>query len=163
MCGSRQKAPGIAVRGIAAAIRTAPAVQRERHAAHPIPRNDERVDFPALTWGDRKADEEIRITLAELAMVMKIEMPSPVAVMIRPSADGHAVTTQAGKGNAQRDALLAIEQQIIARGARHVSNREAHASETRRNAALGEIMLIQPIHVRLDALTAGFIRLRPDP
>lgn len=93
MCGSRQEAPGIAVGGIAAAIGTAAAVQRERLPAHLVPRNDEGVDFPALTWGDPEADEEIRIPLAELAVVMKIEMPSPVAVLIRPSADGHPVTT----------------------------------------------------------------------
>ena len=134
--------PRISIRGVAATVRTAPAVQRERFARDLFPWNDERLGLSALTGRQPDTDEEICIPVAQLAVMMEVEVPGAVAVLVRPPIDGHAMTSHARERDAQRDAVIAVDQQIIPGRARCAPNCKTHPANPRRNAALRKLVLI---------------------
>ena len=53
----------------------------------------------------------------EFTMVVEVEMPGSIPIPVRSVTNRHAVTTEAGKRNTQRDSDVTIHQQVIAESA----------------------------------------------
>src|SRR5262249_44661295 len=81
------------------------------------------------------------------AVTMEVEVPAPVVVRITPPVDGHRMRIAPRERHAQRDALVAIHQQIVLAVARHRLDLETHATQPPRNGCTRHLMFKLTVHV----------------
>jgi len=91
---------------------------------------------------DAQTDEKVGVSVFQLTVVVEVEVPRPIPVLIGAACHGDTVAAQAWKSHAQRDALIAVDQQIVRGGAGDRANGQPHTSETSRNAAFGKIVFV---------------------
>ena len=96
-----------------------------------------------------QADKNVCVALVEFAMMMKVEVPGPIAVRVATVPDGDVVSTQTRKGYPQCDPDTVIYQEVVPLDGRDRPDCESQATQAFCNPPFRDEMFLYPIHVLL--------------
>jgi len=141
--------PRIAEFSVLPCISSSTRVQRERLPRQVFPR-DYKGFAARPARGNRDANDEVGILTPHLSVVVKIEVPTVVAIAVRTTRDGDAMPPFARKRHPQADSNVIVDHEVVAQVHVAGSNGQAQATKTRGNPLLGQFMLGYAIHDAFD-------------